>query len=166
MGFGLGSFGSKLKSVNVNSIINLGFSLFGLQLGRGAANQAILSITNNGQTQLGPLSAANMIALVDVGVDITMAAVLTKFVKKLPYGNLAAPVIAITTAASVIPRVLNVVLNLSGTTTSTSAPAFTGPSFVSGDGGVSGSGEPSAPFLPVRQPGGMPLVPGIPQWNQ
>ena len=143
----LGSIGSKMKSVNVNRIINLGFSLFGLQIGATAAKQAIMALPSNVGVNVFPISQSSMFKLVDVGTNIASATLLTRFVRNLPFGNYVSPIIGITTAAAVIPQILSVVMSLIQKQTTQTQNYYGG-----GYAPQSGSaGAPTSGFLAVNQ---------------
>ena len=125
---GFGGIMGKLKGVNINKVFNLGMTLWGIQIGEAAAINAVTSIASRSGGRIGGINAGIVYKLIIMGSTITKAAVLTKFIKQMPFGNYFAPIIAIGTAATVIPQALDAVMelaNMGGTGGTISSPTTT-----------------------------------------
>ena len=116
-GFGLGGITSKLKGISVNKIINLGFGLWGIQLGISISSNVMLSMSN--QLTNFPIKSVDMLRLINIGGRIGQSALIARFLKNLPFGNYLAPIVGFSTAATVLPDIVNVMLSVSGLAPST-----------------------------------------------
>lgn len=123
-GFGGSGLLNKLKSINVNRLLNLGLGMWGLQIGSDFSKNFVRNFFAVNQTGI---NSQDMVDLIDVGTDLGRAALLLRFTNTLPFGNIMTPIIKISTAAVALPKVLNVMLRLATSAGGTSSTTEQGP---------------------------------------